>query len=123
MTYATTSDIQSRMTRTLSDVEIAVCNSLLDDAAIIIDTFNASASADAKKLVSCNMVIRAIGGDQSMPIGASQGTVSALGYSQSWTMPSGASVGELYLTRMDKRILGALGKIGQIFPFEVPEND
>ena len=123
MTYATTSDIQSRMTRTLSESELTACATILDDAAIIIDTVNASASADAKKLVSCNMVIRAIGGDQSMPIGASQGTVSALGYSQSWTMPSGASVGELYLTRMDKRILGALGKIGQIFPFKVPEND
>lgn len=123
MAYATTADIQSRMTRTLSESELTACATILDDAAIIIDTVNASASADAKKLVSCNMVIRAIGGDQSMPIGASQGTVSALGYSQSWTMPSGASVGELYLTRMDKRILGALGKIGQLFPFEVPEND
>lgn len=119
MAYATYTDVQARITRTLDQSEQTLCTTLLGDAATIIDTFNANASADAKKLVSCNMVIRAIGDGQSVgaPIGSTQGTMSALGYSQSWTMPSGASVGELYLTKIDKRLLGASGQIVYLNPY------
>ena len=47
------------------------CDALLEDTAIIIDAYNDKASSDAKRLVSCNMVIRAIGNcDESIPIGA-----------------------------------------------------
>ena len=110
MKYAKFSDIQDRCRKKIEEEKL--CNALLEDAAVIIDTFNKLAPADAKKLVSCNMVIRAIGGgeDAQVPIGATQGTVSALGYSQTWSMSSGTS-GELYLSKIDKKLLRTGAKI------------
>lgn len=119
MAYATISDIEGRMTRTLSSDERRVCTNLLEDVAVLIDALNANASADAKKVVSCNAVIRAIGnGDSDIPIGATQGSMSALGYSQSWTVGSGGSVSEIYLSRTDKKLLGAGRSIGSYSPIE-----
>lgn len=119
MAYATYEDVQARISRTLSDDEQAICTTLLDDAAVIIDSFNSLASDDIKKVVSCRMVIRALGdGDsQGVPVGATQGSMSGLGYSQSWTISSG-SVGELYLARMDKTLLGRGNAIGSHSPLE-----
>jgi len=118
MAYATTNDIQSRLTRTLTADELTVCAALLDDAAVRIDVYNADASADAKKIVSCRMVIRAIGDTYDVPVGATQGSMSALGYSQSWTMSNG-STGELYLSKEDKALLGGgKGIIGSYSPVE-----
>ena len=117
--YATVEDVQGRMTRTLTETETTVVGNLLDDAAVLIDSYNASALADAKLIVSCRMVIRAVGDGQSdVPIGASQGSIAALGYSQSWTMGTNASVGQLYLDRTDKGILGGGSKIGSHSPVE-----
>ena len=117
MAYATINDVQARLTRTLSADEQTVCASLLDDAAIIIDAYNANASADAKKTVSCRMVARALGDgtDAGIPMGATQGSMSALGYSQSWTIGSG-SAGELYIGKLEKKILGAGNAIGSYSP-------
>lgn len=126
MAYAELADVEARMTRTLSEQEETVCTNLLDDAAVLIDAFRAKASADAKKVVSCRMVIRAIGdGTESVPMGATQGSMSGLGYSQSWTIGSGGSVGELYLSRTDKQILGGGNLIGSWSPVQelVPETD
>ena len=119
MAYAQVSDVQSRLTRVLSEDEVNVCSSLLDDAATIIDSKAEDADNDIKKLVSIRMVVRAIGdGDSTgMPIGASQGSVAALGYSQSWTMGTG-SIGELYLSRSEKEMLGIGGIIGSYSPVE-----
>ncbi len=112
MSYATAEDVQSRCRRTLSESELTICETLLTDAAVIIDSYNASASEDVKKVVSCNMVIRVMGDADStqFPIGSTQGSMSALGYSQSFTIGSGSS-GELYLTKLDKRLLGIVGSI------------
>lgn len=118
MSYATWEDIQARITRDLSEDDKALCTSLLSDAGVIIDTFNVNASTDAKLVVSCRMVIRAIGDDNDIPMGATQGSMSALGYSQSWTMSNGASVGELYLSKLDKELLGYGNKIGSYSPVE-----
>ena len=74
---------------------------LLYEAGLIIDAYNADADCEAKRLVSCRMVRRQLGGagDSSaqFPLGSTQGTLSAMGYSQSWTMGTGSS-GELYLS-------------------------
>lgn len=120
MAYATVTDVENRITRTLTTDEESVCGYLLDDAAIIIDTFNSSANADAKLTVSCRMVIRALGDGEStgVPIGASQGSMAALGYSQSWTMGTGGQVGELYLSKLDKELLGSSNKIGSYSPIQ-----
>jgi hypothetical protein len=119
MAYATYSDVQARITRILSTAEQNLCTTLLDDAAVIIDKFNKNADSDAKKVVSCRMVIRAIGDGSSdgVPVGATQGSMAGLGYSQSWTITNG-STGELYLSKLDKEILGSGNKIGSASPVE-----
>lgn len=120
MAYASVSDVQDRLTRELSQEEQSVCQKLLDDAAVIIDAFHSTASDDIKATVSCRMVMRAIGDGSAtgIPLGATQGSQSALGYSQSWTISSGAS-GELYLSKIEKQLLGISGnKIGSYSPVE-----
>lgn len=119
MAYATISDVQGRMTRQLSSDEQSVCANLLDDAAAIIDAYNSAADAETKRLVSVRMALRAIGDgtDAGIPMGATQGSMSALGYSQSWTIGSG-SAGELYLSKLEKKLLGCGNSIGSYSPTE-----
>lgn len=119
MSYATVDDVQARILRDLTSDERTVATTLLEDAGVIIDTFNANATTDSKKVVSCRMVIRALGSEDSdIPMGATQGSMSALGYSQSWTLSGGASVGELYLSKLDKQLLGYNNQIGSYSPVE-----
>jgi hypothetical protein len=119
MAYATYEDVQARMTRELTTDEQAVCTALLDDAAVMIDSYNSAAEADVKSLVSVRMVMRAMSDTSvDIPLGATQGSMSALGYSQSWTMGTGSSVGELYLGRTEKKLLGVRDKIGSYSPVQ-----
>ena len=125
MAYATYSDVQTRMGVTFSETEQGVCSSLLDRAALMIDSFSVAADkSDAiKKEVSINMVSRVMGtSSQDVPIGATQGSMSGLGYAQSWTISNG-STGELYFSKDDKRLLGVGNSIGAYSPVEdlVPE--
>lgn len=97
--------------RTLTDEEQARADALLEEAAVLIDAVAADAKEDAKRVVSCRMVRRVLGdgtgGDMPLyPMGASQGSATALGYTQSWTMSGGTS-GELYISRTERRLLGA----------------
>lgn len=118
MAYATVEELQARMQRELTETERNICEELLEDAAVIIDAYNENANADAKRLVSLRMVRRSVGdGTADVPIGATQGSMSALGYSQSWTIGSG-TVGELYIGKEDKKLLGASNKIGSYSPTE-----
>ena len=119
MAYATVNDVQARMATTMSDSQFTVCSVMLDDAAVLIDAWNSSASEDAKLVVSCSMVIRALGstGQVGVPLGATQGSASALGYSQSWTLSNGGT-GELYLSKTEKKLLGASNRIGSYSPLE-----
>lgn len=118
--YATVSDVQARLLRDLSADEETLCATMLEDAAVIIDAYNAEAAADAKKIVSCRIVIRAMGDgeDSGIPLGATQGSQSALGYSQSWTIGSGGSAGEMYLGRLDRKLLGCGDHIGSRSPVQ-----
>lgn len=118
MAYATVADVQARMTTTMDEVHQNVCANLLDDAAVIIDAYNTLATADAKKIVSIRMVQRAITVDSDIPLGATQGSMSALGYSQSWTMGSNTSVGELYLSKLEKQLLGKGNTLGCVSVLE-----
>ena len=119
MAYATVEDVQARMTRPMSESEQAICSTMLDDAAVIIDAFNEAAPDDRKLVVSCRMVIRQLGDGEGsgIPIGATQGSMSGLGYSQSWTVGSGTT-GEMYLSKVDKQLLGYANKIGSASPVE-----
>lgn len=120
MKYASVSDVEAGF-RTLDKDESARCDALLEEAAVVIDAFNAEAEESRKKLVSCRMVRRQLGADSQsagmFPAGASQGTVTALGYSQSWTM-SGGAVGEMYLSKLEKQLLGVGNRIGAHSPVE-----
>ena len=119
-TYATTDDIEARLGRELTETEEDVCDALLDDAAVIIDATAPNASADAKKVVSCRMVLRTVSaeGQAGVPVGATQGSMTALGYTQSWTISGGGSSGELYLSKTDRRILGCGNAIGSYSPVQ-----
>lgn len=123
--YASLSDLEARMTRSLTDAEEASVPTLLADAGVMIDAVAPNASTDKKLIVSCRIVMRALGDGTGygVPVGASQGSMSGLGYSQSWTMSSGGSTGELYLTKADRQLLGVANQIGSYSPTEalVPE--
>lgn len=120
MAYATVAEVQARMLRTLSTDEQAVAATLLDDAAILIDALSSTATDSIKGVVSCRMVVRALGDgqDAGVPLGATQGSVSALGYAQSWTIGSGGSFGDLYVSKTDKQMLGVSNSIGSYSPTE-----
>ena len=125
MHYATVNDVQQRMLRTLSNEELELCEKLLDDAAVIIDISAPKAKAEAKQVVSCRMAIRVLGdGEETgIPMGATQGTQSALGYSQTWQFASGGASGELYISKLEKQILKSGNSIGSYSPVQelVPE--
>ena len=121
MAYAEVTDVEAG-SRTLSEEEKTLCAHLLEEAATVIDAYNQDAADERKQLVSCRMVRRQLdagpGAAQNavtFPMGASQGSASALGYSQTWTM-SGGSVGELYLSKLEKKLLGVGDKIGARSP-------
>lgn len=118
MAYATVAEVEAGF-RTLSENEQAVCTALLDEAAVLIDAVAISAAEINKRIVSCRMIRRALGAgeDASVPLGASQGTISAGGYSQNWTLASGGSTGELYLGKTDKQLLGIGNKLGASNPY------
>ncbi|MBR3330391.1 MAG: hypothetical protein IKG25_04155 [Mogibacterium sp.] len=118
MAYATVSDVEARTTRTFTEEQEAVISTLLDDAAVMIDAFAQNASADAKQVVSCRMVLRAVEDGEGVPLGATQGSMSALGYSQSWTIGSSGATGELYLGKIEKQLLGKGNQIGSHSPVE-----
>lgn len=122
VTYATPADVEARLGRTFTPSETARCYLLLQDAAVIIDAFAPNATAGAKHVVSCRLAERVMAdsGAQgaAVPMGATQGSMSALGYSQSWTVGSGGSSGELYLSRLDRQLLGIGNSIGSYSPVE-----
>lgn len=120
MAYATVAAVQARMLRTLSPAEQSVCSALLDDAAVIIDAYAPEADPSAAEAVSVRMVMRALGdgGQSGIPMGATQGSMTGLGYSQSWTIGSGGASGEIYLSRVEKRMLGVGNKLGAYSPVQ-----
>ena len=123
MTYANVAQVEAGF-RTLTADERTACEEMLEEAALLIDAYNDQASLDVKRIVSCRIIRRALGnGSASVPIGATQGSMTAGPYTQSWTM-SGGSTGELYLGRTDKKLLGVGNQIGFSNPFrEVRHHD
>ena len=119
--YATVADVQARMTHAMTEQEQAICATLLEDAGVLIDIAAPQANEDAAKVVSCRMVQRAMGdldGGNQVPMGATQGSMSALGYSQSWTFGSSGGTGELYLSKLEKQLRGLGNRSGSHSPVE-----
>ena len=73
---------------------------------------------DAARIVSCNMVIRAMSAAQDT-FGLSQSSMTAGPYTQSWTYSNPS--GDMYLTKAERKMLGISGGyIGSIRPKVAP---
>lgn len=119
--YATLKDLELRMGRELEDSEKVTATALLMDVAALIDAYCCDPCPETARVVSCRAVIRALASgdmESGVPLGASQGSMTALGYNQQWTLPSGAGAGELYLSKSDRRLLGLGNAIGSHSPTE-----
>ena len=105
--------------RELTADEKSRAMALAKEASVIVDKYAPNAKYDVKTVVVCRMVRRAIdsGGSATVPMGASQGTTTAGPYSQSWTIGSG-SAGELFLSKLEKSMLGAGNKVGSHSPVQ-----
>lgn len=117
MAYATVSDLMQRW-RLLSDAEQARAEVMLDDAATILDATvdideDNEKQAALLKTVSCSMVKRAMVSMADGMLGVSQGTISADIYSQTFQFSNPG--GDMYLTQMERRLLGVTNSyIGSI---------
>lgn len=116
MAYATYEDVEARW-RTLTADEQERATMLLEDAATILDGVAVIDAADmqqaaALKLVSCNMVIRSMVASASSAFGVDelQATMGPFGQTAHFANPSG----DMYLTKLDKRLLGVTGGKGRI---------
>ena len=116
--YATVEQVENGF-RTLTNEEKNVCETLLTEIAVLIDAYNENAELDVKQVVSCRAIRRALtAADGGVPFGATQGSMSALGYTQSWIIGASGSAGELYLGKLEKKLLGYGNSIGSYSPTE-----
>lgn len=110
MAYATVEDVEGRWHSLTSD-EQERCALMLNDAAVAIDmlTTVGESKLEAAKIVSCNMVIRAMAASDSQndAFGATSVTTTAGPYSQSVSFANPS--GDLYFTKLDKKMLGIRG--------------
>lgn len=108
MAFAEVSDIESRW-RELSTTEQTRASVLIDDASAMltalvnVDTDDEE-QAQLLKQVCCSMVIRAMSATESDAFGASQMSMTAGPYTQSWNYANPS--GDMYLTKLEKRLLG-----------------
>lgn len=116
MAYADVSDIETRMQRTFNESETACAQDLIDGAsAVLTKLVKIDGTAEQSKLlnfVCVNMVTRAISAMGFDVLGASQASMTAGAYTQSFSF--GTPSGDLYLTKLEKRLLGIGGYIGSI---------
>ncbi len=125
MAYATVSDIESRW-RALSQDEQSRASVLIDDASAMLTALvdvdpDDSEQAQLLKQVCCSMVIRAMSATEVDTFGASQMSMTAGPYTQSWNYANPS--GDMYLTRLEKRLLGITsGYIGSI-PVKIGNDD
>ena len=111
MAYATYTDVENRW-RTLTVDERSKAITLLDDAAVMLEGWVSVNPLDTHqaavlKLVSCNMVIRAMTASESDAFGVESLTASLgpFGQTAKFANPSG----DMYLTKLEKRMLGIIG--------------
>ena len=111
MAYAEVSDIESRW-RELSTDEQARAAVLLDDASAMLTQLVDVDETDEQqaallKTVCCSMVTRTMSATESDSFGASNMSMTAGVYSQSWSYANPS--GDMYLTRLEKKMLGIGG--------------
>lgn len=116
MAFATYEDVEARW-RTLTAEEQTRVVELLNDASTILSGMVVVDDADreqaaALKLVSCNMVIRSMVAASSSAFGVDelQATMGPFGQTAHFANPNG----DMYLTKLDKKLLGIGGGKGRI---------
>jgi hypothetical protein len=107
-TYATVADVEARW-RPLSASETTLAETLLGDAAVMLDSMVDTTDPDerlskALTIVSANMVIRSLMATTSDSFGVSQTSIAGGPYSQTYTYSN--PTGDLYVTRQEKKMLG-----------------
>lgn len=120
MVYATVADLEDRW-RTLSVDEKSRADVLLGDAAVRLDVLcppsapPTNQELDARKIVSCEMVKRAMstpGGVDGIGVSSVQAGAGPFQQTQQFSNPTG----DLYLTKADRALLGC----GDQVAFTVP---
>lgn len=126
MAYADVSDIEARW-RALDADEAERAAVLLEDASAMLAArvdVDASdqAQAAALKMVACSMVIRVMGaGGAGGAYGATSASMTGGPYSQTWTYE--APVGDMYITKSERAMLGiGAMSIGSIRPMGAGEH-
>lgn len=120
MVFADVSDIESRW-RTLNSGERDRATALINDASAMLSSLVADIDVSDEEqmqllnIVCCNMVIRAMSATEADSYGASNMSMTAGPYTQSWTYSN--PTGDMYITKFEKRLLGITsGYIGSIRP-------
>ncbi len=116
MAFATYEDVEGRW-RTLTADEQVRATTLLEDASTIlsgmvdVDEGDAQQAA-ALKLVSCNMVIRSMvaGASDAFGVEELQATMGPFSQTAQFSNPNG----DLYLTKLERKLLGIGGGKGRI---------
>lgn len=120
MAYAIVADVEDRW-RTLNQVERARAEVLLGDAAVRLDALcppsapSTNQELEARKIVSCEMVKRAMatpGGVEGIGVSSVQAGAGPFQQTQQFSNPTG----DLYLTKADRVLLGC----GDQVAFTVP---
>lgn len=129
MAYADVSDIEARW-RALDADEAERAAVLLEDASAMLAArvdVDASdqAQAAALKMVACSMVIRVMGaGGAGGAYGATSASMTGGPYSQTWTYE--APVGDMYITKSERAMLGigamSIGSIRPMWAGEHPDD-
>lgn len=108
MAYATVADLEARW-RDLSDAEEAQASVLLDDAAAYLQALvevdpDDEVQAANLKMVSCNMVKRAMSSSASDAFGVTNATATMGPFSQqvAYANPSG----DMYVSKSERALLG-----------------
>lgn len=126
MAFALVSDIEARW-RDLSTTEETRASVLIDDASAMLSKLVDVDPSDEKqaallKTVCCSMVIRAMSATESDSFGVANTSMQAGSYMQTWTYSNPS--GDMYLTKMEKRLLGiSTSYIGTIRPMLAGEHD
>ena len=112
MAYAIVSDLEARW-RPLDTAEKARATALLGDAQVYLDAEcppsapPTPAELEARKIVSCDMVKRAmIGGDNEAGVSALMNVAGPFTQQRSFANPTA----EMYLTKKDRKLLGCGGQ-------------
>ena len=111
MAYAEVADVEVRW-HSLSEEDQQRAGVLIEDASAMLDGLvkvdeDDEAQARQLKTVCCNMVIRAMAASMADMFGVSQQSVTAGPYSQSFSYSNPS--GDMYLTKMERRLLGISG--------------